>query len=103
MSSYSRMKNLISTALLFVILSPHVCLAGRQGPAAEDDAQRVKRLSKILETGSYEEKAKAISELGRPKSERAAKILLKRLKRNLARKAGTEHPPWVSSSGGDTF
>jgi hypothetical protein len=93
------MKILISAALSFVILLTHPSLGGAQKPSAQNEAQRIKSLSRILDSGSYQEKNKAIFELSWPKSEEAGNILLKRLKHNLAKNKGAQPYPWSSTSG----
>lgn len=94
------MRNINSTALLLIILILHPSPGGAQNPAGQDEAQRVNNLSKVLDTGSYREKSKAILELSWPKSEQAGKLLLKTLKDNLARKIGNKQIPWANTRDG---
>jgi len=53
-----------------------------------------------MNSGSYEEKNNAILDLSWPKSERAAKTLLRRLKQNLSNHTGAQERPWTESSNG---
>jgi hypothetical protein len=113
-------KNLFTAALLLALLAPAApgasaqtapAAAAQAAPAAPDEGRRVKALAKVLEAGRYEdimepgrykEVASAIREAGRPKSEKVARFLLKRLKQNLSRKMGHYQPAW-SRSDGDLF
>lgn len=97
------MENLIPTALLLITFLPHPSPGGAQNPPAQDEAQRIKSLSRILDNGSYREKSNAILDLSWPKSEKAGKVLLRRLKRNLSGHKGAQEYPWSETSGGMTL
>jgi hypothetical protein len=106
------MKTLLTAALLLALLAPAASAqtepaAGAQAAPA-DEGRRVKALAKVLEArryedimepGRYREVSNAITQAGRPKSEKVGRFLLKRLKQNLSRKQGNFQPPWSRQDG----
>ena len=97
------MRSLFPKALLFLTLLACAYPCAAQAAASPaDEERRVKALARAMDAGTYTELNNAILELSWPRSERAAKFLHERLRRNLSRGRGTREQPWATSSCGMT-
>jgi hypothetical protein len=85
------------------MMLPHAGLGGTQNPQTADDEQRIKHFNLVMDTGSYAEKNNVILDLSWPKSDRAAKSLLRRLKQNLSQHKENQEQPWTSTREGLTL